>query len=564
VKKIYSLILFLLLTGAVFAQTTYLQMGTPEYQLLDRLETLGGSLSEEYSSALKPVSRKDAVAFFIKQRQQGRFPVAGVQPIGDIDYSNIERALSVSGEWSETAEGDDGAINSRKPVLKYFYQKQPDLIHVHTDNFFMVVNPVIYTQLFTENSSNNSTGYINTRGVEWRGRILNKVGFYTFLSDNQEKGLSYVRALESRNSAFPGVDYYARRQTTYDAFIARGYIDFQLLKEHINVTFGYDKNFIGDGIRSLLLSDIGAPATFLRLRSRLWKLTYENLFIELVPDYKRGLDKILPRKYTAMHQLSINATRWLNVGIFESTIFAEANHFSADYLIPVIFYRTAAQALGSKNKTALGFNFKAIALNAVQVYGQGYFNSLSLSELGKGWWGNQFGVQLGAKYFNAFTLENLDLQGELNVVRPFTYTAKDTVTNYTHYNQPLAHPYGAGFAEGILSVKYQPLRNLYLSGKAIYSVRGTDSTRGDNWGNNIFAPSATRNSDYDYSLITGRKLTGLYLNFNAAYEIRPNIFLEAGAGHLQRKYESGEAVPSSTFFYGGLRWNIQRREYDFY
>ena len=542
-------------------------MGTPEYQLLDRLETLDGSLSGEHSSALKPVSRKDAVAFFLKQRQQGRFPVAGVKPIGDIDYDNIERALSVSGEWSETADGDDGAINSRKPVLKYFYQKQPDLVHVHTDNFFMVVNPVIYAQLFAETGDNNGTGYINTRGVEWRGRILNKVGFYTFLSDNQEKAMSYVRALESRNSAFPGVDYYAHKSASaaYDAFIARGYIDFSLLSEHVNVTFGYDKNFIGDGIRSLFLSDVGAPTTFLRLRSRLWKLTYENLFMELVPDYTRGGDKILPRKYTAMHQLSINATRWLNVGIFESTMFAEANHFSVDYLIPVIFYRTAAQALGSGHKTALGLNFKAVALNAVQVYGQGYFNSLKLSELGKGWWGNQFGVQLGAKYFNAFTIANLDLQGEINIVRPFTYTGKDTVTNYTHYNQPLAHPYGADFAEGILSVKYQPLRNLYLSGKAIYSIRGTDSARNDNWGNNIFDQSDSRTGgDYNYSLIAGRKITGLYLNFNTAYEIRPNIFLEAGASHLQRKYESGIAVPSSTFFYGGLRWNIQRREYDFY
>jgi len=542
-------------------------MGTPEYQLLDRLETLSGSLSNDYSSTLKPVSRKDAVAFLLKQRQLGRFPVAGTRSIGDIDYNNIERALSISSEWSETADGDDGAINSRKPILKYFYQKQPDLIHVHTDDFFLVVNPVIYAQLIAENNSSNGTAYINTRGVELRGRILNKVGFYTFLSDNQEKAVSYVRSMEAGTRAFPGIDYYTHKlpASPYDAFIARGYFDFSLLNEHVNVTFGYDKNFIGDGIRSLLLSDVGAPATFLRLRSRLWKFTYENLFMELVPDYRRIGDRILPHKYTAMHQLSINATRWLNVGIFESTIFSRADHFSVDYLLPVIFYRTVAQAMGSDNKTALGLNFKAVALNSVQVYGQGYFNSLSLSELGKGWWGNQFGVQLGAKYFNAFTLNNLDLQGEMNIVRPFTYTSKDTVTNYTHYNQPLAHPYGADFIEGILSVKYQPLRNLYLTGKIIYSIRGTDSTGRDNWGNSIFDLSGSRsNGDNGYSLIAGEKISGLYLNFNAAYELRPNIFLEAGASHLQRKYDTGIDLPSSTFFYGGLRWNIQRREYDFY
>ena len=55
--------------------------------------------------------------------------------------------------------------------------------------------------------------------------------------------------------------------------------------------------------------------------------------------------------------------------------------------------------------------------------------------------------KLGGKYFDAFTVKNLDLQGEMNMVRPYTYTHYDSTANYTHYNQPLAHPLGAGFAE---------------------------------------------------------------------------------------------------------------------
>ena len=66
-----------------------------------------------------------------------------------------------------------------------------------------------------------------------------------------------------------------------------------------------------------------------------------------------------------------------------------------------------------------------------------------------GYWANKYGIQLGGKYFDAFGVRNLDLQAELNMVRPYTYSHYDSTSNYTHYNQPLAHPLGADFrAEG--------------------------------------------------------------------------------------------------------------------
>lgn len=557
------LLSFLVLASPLLSpgQTTYLPLHTEEYHLLDRLETIGGVLSDDFYSSLKPIPRKGAVNFLKGARRMNTFQA---RALSDIDLYNIQRALSISGEWTETADGDDGAAPSVKPILKYFYEKQPDLVHVNTGDFFLVVNPVLYLQAAKENNV-DGLQYINTRGAEIRGRIFNKIGFYTMLADNQEKDPSYIREWEQRRSAFPGADYYTRKSSgAYDYLLARGYIDASAFNDRFNVTFGYDKTFTGDGIRSMLLSDFSAPATFLRLRTKIWKLMYENLYLELTPDYVRASDRRLPRKYASIHQLSMNVTDWLNLGIFESTLYAKPERFGVEYLIPVIFYNTAARALGADQKTSLGISFKAIALSHLQVYGQGYFDQLKLSDLGKGFWGNQFGVQLGAKYFNAFTLSNLDVQGEVNIARPFTYASNDGVSNYTHYNQPLAHPYGAGFAELMGTIKYQPIVNLYLSAKGIYSVRGTDSSGSVNYGNDIFKLYENRTGDNDFGLTAGQKVKGIYLNFNAAYEVRPNIFLEAGATHLRREYDNGISLPSSTYFYGGLRWNIARREQDYY
>lgn len=551
---------FLLLSLVAAGQSTYLPLGTEEYHLLDRLETLNGSVTHDFHTALKPISRKAAVSFLKGQLKPDRFGAA----LSSRDYYNIERALSISGEWSENAEGDDGAIPSRRPILKHFYQVQPDLLHVHTEDFFLVVNPVLYLQGGAE-LQEDGLKYVNTRGAEVRGRILDRVGFYTMLADNQIKPVSYIRDWERMHSAYPGMDYYSNTgKGGYDMFSARGYVDVAAIHDHLNIIFGYDKQFSGEGLRSLLLSDFSAPATFLRLRSQIGRLAYENLYLELAPDYLRGADQALPRKYASMHQLSINATSWLNLGIFESTLFSRPDHFSAAYLVPVLFYNTAARSLGAQQKTSLGFNAKAIVLNALQLYGQGWFDQLKFSELGKGWWGNQFGFQVGAKYFNAFSITNLDLQGEVNAVRPFTYASGDKITSATHYNQPMAHPLEAAFSEFIGIARYQPANKLYLNLKAIYVSRGLDTTASMNQGNSLFKAYSSRDGDYGYGWTPGPKANSLYLNLQLGYELRPNLFLEAGAGYLQRQYEQGPSVPLSTYGYVGLRWNIARMEYNFY
>ncbi len=110
---------------------------------------------------------------------------------------------------------------------------------------------------------------------------------------------------------------------------------------------------------------------------------------------------------------------------------------------------------------------KANIAKRFQVYGQFLLDEFVLSEIKKnnGCWVNKWGIQLGAKYIDAFGIKNLDLQVEMNRVRPFTYSHSDSVANYTHYNQPLAHPLGANFQEFIGIARYQPAPKWLIEGK---------------------------------------------------------------------------------------------------
>ena len=237
---------------------------------------------------------------------------------------------------------------------------------------------------------------------------------------------------------------------------------------------------------------------------------------------------------------------------------------------PIIFLRQAERGNGSGDNAVVGLNAKIIVLKRLQLYGQLLLDEFRFKELTSrnGWWGNKFGIQIGGKYFDAFGIKNLDLQGEINIVRPFTYTHYDSIANYTNYNQALAHPLGAGFGEVIGIVRYQPIKKLYLTLKGMYYKQGID-TGSSNYGSNIFMNYTTRtpltgNSEYGYKLTNGVKATTMLADFNASYELRENLFIDLGFAHRIQKYDNNAPTFTTTYFYGGLRLNLARRDYSFY
>ncbi len=540
------------------AQTTYLQLGHVDYELLDRLETRSGKLSDDLFLTAKPTSRKSAVKFLTETRQDAR----GIG-LSSIDRYNIAHMTSVSGEWADESAG---AITSKHPILNTFYKTQADLIYVNNDKLFLSVNPVISAIGISEQGNADKLLFTSSRGVEARARILDKIGIYTYFTDNQEQVPMHVGNWSDSFDAVPGADYFKGIGTNkYDYLLARSYIDFAAVKDHINVTFGYDKHFIGDGMRSLFLSDFSAGATFLRLNTKIWKLNYQNLYLELRPQYTRGRDTRLARKYATMHHLSINAFDWLNIGIFEAVVFNRKDRYEFGYLNPVILYRQTERMMGSPDNVLIGLNFKAIALRHIQLYGQFILDEFTFSELkaGNGYWANKFGAQVGAKYFDAFTVKNLDLQGELNLVRPYMYSHYDSYANYSHYNQPMAHPLGAGFIELLGAIRYQPVKNLYVNARAMYYEQGVDSA-GMNFGGNIFRDYDSRASNYGVSLVNGVRSQCATASLNVSYELRENLFIDAGGTYRKRAFSGIFPTETTTYFTAGLRLNIVQRNYDYY
>lgn len=554
----FPVLLALFFCNQSFSQSTYLPQGDKANILMERLEIKSQNDSFFNFSKVKPFSRRHLV------NAANHYTAQYGKTMSKTDRWNAERVLLNNLEY--LPEEQRARFASKKPIWKNFYTTPANLYEVHIKDFDLVVNPVIGVSISKE-SNNEETLYQNTRGVTIRGRLANKIGFFSTITDNQEKTPLYVRDFVKARLAVPGYGFYKSfKNTGYDYFDARGYFTFNVTK-YIDVAFGYDRNFIGNGHRSLYLSDFGNANLFLKLNTRIWRINYQNLFMELHNADNRIGDKLIGKKYAAMHHLDMNITKWLNIGLFEGVIFGRQNRFDFGYLNPIIFYRSIEQQNGSFDNSVVGLDAKANIKKKVQVYGQLMLDEFNLTEIkaGNGWWANKFAIQLGAKYIDAFGVSNLDLQLEHNRVRPFTYAHRDSVANYTHYNQPLAHPLGANFSETVAIARYQPAPKWLATGKIIYYTQGRDSTA-QSYGSNIFYPNIPpfRIGDYGYSIGSGWKTNVLLASLVVSYEWKENLFVELSA--LYRKQETKTAPITSTntsVITFGIRWNIARREFDF-
>jgi hypothetical protein len=561
--KIFLKALLLFLPTALFAQSSYIPLNRDYYYLLDRYEVLNGRQSQSYHSSSKPIER-EALANFLDSLSLDS------GSLSKADYFNLEYLKNDNWEWTGSEYND-----SRKPVLKYFYRKKSDLFHVHNEDFDLHVNPVLYIQLGKESPS-GEINYLNTRGIEVRGMIDKKIGFYSFFADNQARVPQYVKNFIEGYNSVPGEGFFKPfKENGIDFLTARGYFTFNITK-HIHFQFGHDKNFIGNGYRSLILSDFASNYTFLKINTKIWKINYTNLFTEMNAGTKAAND-LFPKKYLAFHHLSFNVSKNLNIGVFESVVFGRKDtlrhgQFDFNYLNPIIFFRSIEQQLGSSDNAILGMDYKWNFLKHFSFYGQIILDEFFLKHVkaGDGWWANKQAFQIGLKYFNAAGIKNLDLQGEFNIVRPYTYAHASKYTNYSHYNQPLAHPVGANFYELIGIARYQPLKRLHLTSKLFYIKTGLDSNFtntgvGQNYGGNVNKSYIAVGSANTFGNRIGQGIATdiIFLSFNASYQLRHNLFIDF-TQVIRKETSAVESRSLNTSLTSvGLRWNIGQRLHEF-
>ncbi|MDG2228125.1 MAG: hypothetical protein P8L20_10370 [Flavobacteriales bacterium] len=412
---------------------------------------------------------------------------------------------------------------------------QENLLNIKEEDVFLTADPLFNFVAGRTNYMDTTTGiYTNTRGVRVSGNITSKFSFETRYYENQ---FYYPEYLDSVADA-RGVAFGLGRAKTFkgkgqDVGMSSGYISYSPVKE-FNIQFGQGKHFIGDGYRSMLLSDNAFNYPYLSLSLNLldgklfyktvnaWMQTLERMPLSSSPE------ALFKRKSASFHYLSFKPKKQLEIGFFEGIIFRRyqdsVGEIDVDpaFYIPIIGVGSGLNANNDENKVVFGINMNVVPIENVKIYGQFVMDDFSKT-----------GFQLGWKWFELFKAKNSWLMLEYNSAVPYLFSksSKNIIQNYSHANQELAHPLGASFNELVVMAHFEKNR-FFATAKYFYAQK--ERFGGSIYGENIFLPNdavliAAASEKINWNYLGGE--LGLNLNIKTRMQIFGNAFIRSESGN---------------------------------
>lgn len=437
---------------------------------------------------------------------------------------------------------------------KLFYEDLIKLRHVdHSSGygrkFNLDINPIV-DFYYGKDLNDTATAKVqnNTRGFWLRGQIGNKMTFESAFMENQSFVPVYIYNFGRATGVVPGQGRWKKfREWGYDFAAAYGILNYAVNK-NLTIRAGHGKQKIGNGYRSLLLSDNAFNYPYLQFIGNFFsnKLQYSQTYALLMNLTDGGAktppntEPIFQKKAASFQNLSFRASSRFECYLFQGMIWKATDstntmHLDAFYANPVIFTNLIKYGFNTSINHVLGGGGAQLKImRTLQLYGQFMYDGSYMSATGTS--GNNTGVQAGIKYFDVFGIKNLFLQTEGNWINGYSYRSNvRSSQDYTHYGQALSTP--ASLPNELLGIISYSYKRLFVSMKY--------------------------NLQYD-NLVNGSVMN--YFDGRIGYMINPNYKLNLSVGTTQRSYLSGLAGSKANemqLFYVSLRTSIYNIYYDF-
>lgn len=409
--------------------------------------------------------------------------------------------------------------------------------------FYLDINPVLnLTFGVDQKDTTHSAIQINTRGVWLKGELGKKFRFESMFIENQAFFPTYLKEYGKLTNIVPGQGRWKNFKTTgFDFASAYGVMNFDATK-NLTIRLGHGKQKVGNGYRSLLLSDNSFNYPYLQFIVNLFKnkVQYSQTYALLMnlndggAKTPPGTESIFQKKAASFQQLSWHTGKYLDVYLFQGLIAQPTDKDNQMYLdplyaSPVIFSNVLSYGFNNTNHVLVGGGFDLRPCKKLEIYGQSMYDG---AYKGKANWGLQGGI----KYFDALGLRNLFMQVESNsIFNSYAPTLEQTsLYSYSHYNQSLLTP--AIFPNEIIAMLSYSYRGLFIQLKQNF-VHDAGSSGAVNF--------------FDGKL---------------GYMINPHYNLNVAAGITTRSYLSGAAGTAAQemqMIYLTFRTSLYNLYYDF-
>lgn len=419
--------------------------------------------------------------------------------------------------------------------------------------------------------SNSKTTWLTTLGYQVGGTIGSKFYFYGSGYNNRAALPDYLTNYANSTGVVSGQTRVTNRGGSITNWSYYTFLLSYTPIKYINFTVGQDKNFIGDGYRSMLMSDYASPYPFAKLTFTLGTVRYMAMYTQFedpnAPKVPGSSDN--RKKWGYFHYVDWNVSNRVSFGFFDSITSVDQDDqghkrgFDATYLNPFIFLRPLEASNGSPDKATLGFTGKYKIVDKTIIYGQFALGEFQAKDFfsSDGSVRNKYGWQLGLRGADLFKVKSFNYLFEYNTAKPYTFTETRAIGNFSQYDEPLGHPFGANFREWLGILNYS-IGRFDLQGQLNYAYYGLDMN-GLNYGGNIFEPYTTAPNATGNFTGQGLRTDFYYAQGKVSYLINPKYNLRVELGGLFRDETNSVATNKTALLTFGIRSSFRNIYTDF-
>jgi len=455
--------------------------------------------------------------------------------------------------------------NKFKPKWIYRKFRSEDFVDFKSKNFSLKVNP-LFDLSYKKSPDYEQTFYNNTRGIEFKGDVGKKFSFYTAFYENQARFTPYITDYIKETLIAPGQGAVKILENNkFDFSRASAYFTLKP-SDKINLQVGHSKHFIGEGYRSLLLSDNAFNYPFLKLTTTFGKFQYILLWNQYQL-FEGAYYNYHQRKYSSTSYLSWTPKPGFEFALVESIMWPgntqeKSSNFNLNFFNPLLLSRTLIYGLNNEKNILLGINTRIKIYDFAQFFGQFALDNLN-SDLSAQ---NNYSFQIGFKHFDLFHQklpnQSFFIHAEYNYIAPYTYSWKEINQSFSHYNQPLTHPTGSGLKEVLGTAKYR-FKDFSIEFKGSYLVNSID-TLNTNFGSDIFKIDQQEDGIVSHQSNTpghGIKNELIHLYSELSFTINPATNMRLFLGLHLRETKNAIVSNRNIFYSFGIKTNINNYYY---
>jgi hypothetical protein len=220
---------------------------------------------------------------------------------------------------------------------------------------------------------------------------------------------------------------------------------FQVGREYKTVGYGYGSK--------LILSGDSPPLDFIEFGFDYGIAHFSSIHGSTVGDFSYNMAERYT-KYWAFNRLKFSFENLFDIGIGENIIYS-GRGFELGYASPLAFYKFVEVSLQDRDNANLYFDIQTSFIPNLELQATFFLDENILSNLQNlDSYKNKTAYQLGAFWYEAFTLNNVSLKLEYTKIRPFVYSHVNEQNAYTAWGTNMGHQIGPNADELFSELAY--------------------------------------------------------------------------------------------------------------